>query len=305
MKVFLTGATGFVGQEILRHVLDAGHQVRTLVRFPSKFDEHPKLETVVGDVTESESLQGKLADCDAVIHLVGIIREFPARNITFQKLHTEATRNMLRAAKEQKVPRFLQMSANGTRADALTGYHKTKWEAEQWVRQSELDWTIFRPSLIFGPRDQFVNMLADLIRKLPVVPVMGDGKYRLQPVSIKDVAAGFVNALTTSESIGRTFYCGGPQAYSYDEILDMIGAAIGKSAVYKLHLPLLLMKPLIRLLQSIPQFPMTRDQLQMLREENICDPSEWRQTLHLEIKDFASGIAEYLIHRRKNRLITI
>jgi NADH dehydrogenase len=297
MKVFLTGATGFVGQAVLRHLLDAGHQVRTLVRIPSRFDQHPKLETVVGDVTEPESLQGKLSDCDAVIHLVGIIREFPSRNITFHKLHTEATRNVLRAAKEQKVSRFLQMSANGARADAVTGYHKTKWEAEQLVRQSEVDWTIFRPSLVFGPRDQFVNMLADLIRRLPAVPVMGDGKYRLQPVSIKDVAEGFVNALTTSESIGRTFHCGGPQPYSYDEILDMIGAAIGKSPVCKLHQPLLLMKPLIGLLQSIPQFPMTGDQLQMLLEENICDPSEWRQTLHLELRDFTSGIAEYLIRQ--------
>jgi NADH dehydrogenase len=126
---------------------------------------------------------------------------------------------------------------------------------------------------------------------------MGDGKYRLQPVSIKDVAEGFVNALTTSESIGRTFHCGGPQPYSYDEILDMIGAAIGKSPVCKLHQPLLLMKPLIGLLQSIPQFPMTGDQLQMLLEENICDPSEWRQTLHLELRDFTSGIAEYLIRQ--------
>jgi uncharacterized protein YbjT (DUF2867 family) len=295
MKVFLTGATGFVGREVLQHAVDAGHQVRALVRSSPKFDARPELESVIGDATDPESLRGRLAGCDAAIHLIGIIREFPARNITFRKLHTEATRNVLQAAKEQKVSRFLHMSANGVRAGAVTGYHKTKWEAEQLVRQSGLDWTIFRPSLIFGPRDQFVNMLADLIRKLPVIPVMGDGRYRLQPVSINDVAAGFVNALTTQESIGKTFHCGGPRAFSYDEVLDKIGAAIGKRSVSKLHQPLLLMKPIVRLLQSIPQFPITRDQLQMLLEENICDPNEWRKTLRLELTQFDSGIAEYLV----------
>jgi len=266
-----------------------------LLRNTDQADTFSDIETVIGDTTSSESLKGKLSGCDAMINLVGIIRESPRQGITFKRLHTESTSNLLQAATEQGVSRYLQMSANGTRQEALTGYHKTKWAAEQLVMHSGLDWTIFRPSLIFGPDDMFVNMLADMIRKLPVVPVMGDGQYRLQPVSVSDVAAGFINALDEPKSISKTYQCGGPAAYSYDEILDFIGAAIGKKIpLCKLHHPLLLMKPVVAALQNLPQFPMTSDQLQMLLEENICDPTIWREELRLQLLDFPTGIGEYL-----------
>jgi NADH dehydrogenase len=137
-------------------------------------------------------------------------------------------------------------------------------------------------------------MLAELIRKLPVVPVMGDGNYRLQPVSVVNVAEGFVRALDVDNSIGQIYCCGGPQAYSYDEVLDLIGAALGKKSVCKLHHPLLLMKPVVSIMQSIPQFPMTSDQLQMLLEGNCCDPGKWSDAFQLELKDFRHGIAEYV-----------
>jgi len=295
MKVFVTGATGFVGREVCKQLIEAGHDVRALLHNQTDAEKTAATDTVCGDTTVLDSLTNILTGCDAVIHLVGIIREFPRQGVTFEKLHTESTGNMLQAAKQQQVPRYLQMSANGTRPDAVTSYHKTKWAAEQLVRESGLDWTIFRPSLIFGPEDMFVNMLADLIRKLPVVPVMGDGQYRLQPVSVKDVAAGFIAALDCPQSRGQTYLCGGPELYSYDQILDLIGAALGKKTpLSKLHHPLLLMKPVVAMMQSIPQFPMTSDQLQMLLEENICDPTEWAETFSLQLQDFPSGIAEYL-----------
>ncbi len=294
MKVFVTGATGFVGREIVQRLQQSGHQVRALLHSLHKMEPLPRLETVVGDTTDPISLEGKLTGCDAVINLVGIIREFPARGVTFERLHTESTRNLLQAAEQQGVKRFLQMSANGSRSDAVTGYHKTKWAAEQLVRQSGLDWTIFRPSLIFGAGDQFVNLLAGLIRKLPVTPVMGDGQYRLQPVSVKDIAAGFVNALDNSVSFGKIYQCGGPEVYTYNEILDLIAAALGRKSVCKLHHPLAIMKPLVAALQSIPLFPMTSEQLQMLLEENICNPSPWRDELQIELQSFPDGIAEYL-----------
>ncbi len=294
MKVFITGGTGFVGQEVIRQLLKTEHQVRALVRTTTGPSATAGVETHVGDTTQPASLQGALAGCDAVIHLVGIIREFPGRGVTFEHLHTASTKNMLQATSEQGVNRYLQMSANGTRENAITTYHKTKWAAETAVRKSNLDWTIFRPSLIFGPDDKFVNMLAGLIRKLPVTPVMGDGQYRLQPVAVADVAAGFVKALDTPESIGQTYHCGGPKAYTYDEVLDLIGQAIGKARVCKLHHPLFLMKPVVELMQSIPQFPMTSDQLQMLLEGNCCDPEPWRSTFDLQLTDFAEGIRSYL-----------
>ncbi len=295
MKIFVTGATGFVGQELVSQLLEAQHSVRALVRTEGSGKKNDKIEIHRGDSTRPDSLKSGLEGCDAVINLVGIIREFPSRAITFERLHRESTGNLLQAAAEQGVTRFLQMSANGVRADAVTEYHKTKWAAEELVRQSALDWTIFRPSLIFGANDQFVNMLASLIKTLPVVPVMGDGRYRLQPVCVTDVARGFVRALDNKEAIGQTYHCGGPDSYSYDEILDLIGQALGrKTPVRKLHQPLWLMQPLVAKLQALPQFPMTADQLQMLLEGNCCDPSAWRKSFNLDLTAFPQGIASYL-----------
>ena len=179
MKVFVTGGTGFVGREILSQLLQAGLAVRVLVREGSadKLPEPEKVEVHIGDITDGASLVGALDGCDAVIHLVGIIREFPGRGITFKKMHVAATENILEACDEQGVRRFLHMSSNGTRENGSTAYHQTKWLAEQMVRDSGLDWTIFRPSLIFGQGSEFVKMLTELIRRVPVVPVIGDGQY--------------------------------------------------------------------------------------------------------------------------------
>ena len=295
MKVFITGGSGFVGREIIHQLLAKHHEVRALVREADALGDFGDIEAVVGDITRSETLQGQLSGCDAVIHLVGIIREFPGRGITFKKLHPESTKNILDAAAKQGVKRYVQMSANGTREDGVTSYHQTKWEAEQLVRQSKLDWTIFRPSLIYGSDDQFVNMLAQLIKVLPVVPVMGDGQYQLQPVNVIDVATGFVRALGKADTVGKIYQCCGAQSFSYDQLLDLIAQALGQVAgVKKIHQPFWLMKPIVAVLQNVPLFPMTSDQLQMLLEGNICIDTSWQEDLCLELHDFSSSIRAYL-----------
>ena len=295
MQVFITAGSGFVGREIILQLIAEKHTVRALVRKAGALKDFVGIEIVVGDTTQPETLRNQLSGCDTVIHLVGIIREFTGRGITFKKLHVESTDHMLQAAEEQGIKRYLQMSANGTRGNATTAYHQTKWEAEELVRQSKLDWTIFRPSLIFGSHDQFVNMLAQLIKTLPIVPVMGDGQYQLQPVSVRDIAATFVAALERPETVGKTYPCCGPQTFSYDQILDLIAQALGQVAgTRKIHQPLWLMKPIVSLLQSSPLFPMTSDQLQMLLEGNICKDNNWQTDFSLELDEFSSGIRSYL-----------
>jgi NADH dehydrogenase len=294
MKVFVTGGTGFVGREILGQLLSAGHEVRALVRDGSqdKLSGHQNLEAHLGDVTDAASLVGALDGCDAVIHLVGIIREFPGRGITFKKMHVTATENILEACDEQGVQRFLHMSSNGTRERGTTAYHRTKWQAEELVRDSGLDWTIFRPSLIFGRGSEFVKMLTELIRRVPVVPVIGDGQYRMQPVSVEQVAVSFVKALAMPESIGKTYHQGGSESYTYDAILDLTGKAMGRKQVTKVHQPLFMIKPMIKMLQGFEQFPITEGQLKMLIEGNVCDPDEWAQAFGLAPISYAEGIKE-------------
>jgi NADH dehydrogenase len=294
MNVFVTGASGFVGREIVKQLLSQGHQVRALIRKKDGLSGCKGVDTVIGDTTRPESLASHLKDCTAVIHLVGIIREFPGRHITFERLHTESTRNILQAAQKQGVQRYLHMSANGARINALTNYHRTKWAAEELVREAPLNWTIFRPSLIFGPQDMFVNMLVRLIKSLPIVPVMGDGHYRLQPVHVTDVAGGFVAALEAEESFGQTYCCCGPEVFTYDDILDVIGQVLGRSHVRKIHHPLSIMKPVVKIMQKLPLFPMTSDQLQMLLEGNVCADTIWAENFNLELTAFKTGIEAYL-----------
>lgn len=291
MKIFVTGGTGFVGGHLIGELLKSGHSLRLLVRSRDKLLSD--VEQVEGDIARAETFDQSLSGCDAVINLIGIIREFAGRGVTFEKLHVQATSNLLSSATKNGVRRYLQMSALGTRSDAVSDYHMTKWRAEELVRASGLDWTIFRPSLIFGPKDAFVNMLAAQLRLAPLMPVIGSGRYRLQPIHADDVARCFSLALLMPQTVGKIYSLCGKDRMSYEELLDMIAAAIGRSRPFKPHLPLAVMKYLIPLFQKIPQFPITMDQLQMLLEESICDASI-KDEFGFEPRGFMEGISEYL-----------
>jgi len=292
MRIFVTGGTGFVGSEVIRHLVGADHRVVALVR-PGSEEKLFNADQVTmhhGDVMEPTTLVEGIRGCDAVIHLVGIIREFPDKGITFERLHVGATKNVLEAAGAAGVKRYLHMSSNGTRADGQTLYHKTKWRAEEAVRASTLDWTIFRPSVIFGPGGDFVEMLADLVRKLPIVPVIGDGRYRMQPVAVGQVAQTYLKALMLDRTRKQIYHLGGGESYSYNEILDLIGMALGKEEVSKAHQPLALVKPMIKLMEHFEKFPITMEQLTMMLEGNECDQRPWAETFGIEPISFGEGV---------------
>lgn len=292
MKVFLSGGTGFVGGHVRRALLEKGHGVVLLVHKRVGSYEQG-VEQFEGDITIPPTFAAELRGCDAAINLVGIIREFPVRGVTYEKLHVEATKNMVDAAANAGIKRYVQMSALGTRANAVSGYHLSKFRAEEYVRASGLDWTIFRPSIIFGPGDDFVNKFAGFIRRLPAVPVIGDGTYRLQPIAASDVARCFALALEMPETLGKTYEIGGPDRFTYNEIIDTIGVVLGRPDVNKARSPIAVMKIIVPLLQRLSFFPITMDQIRMLLEENICDGT-WQETFRFEPERFADGIVRYL-----------
>lgn len=301
MKVFLTGATGFVGKGILARLQQEGYSSVCLVRPGSqknrsmKEDGRDGVAWAAGDLFDPPSLAAAMQDCDAVIHLVGIIREQPGKGVTFSRVHVEGTRNVLEAAKQAGIKRFVHMSALGARENATSAYHRTKYAAEQLVQNSGIPHVIFRPSVIFGPGDEFVNMLADLVR-MPVTPVIGDGSYPLQPVARETVADVFVQALTLDSAVNRIYETGGPAPISYGQILDEIGAVIGKSRVRKAHIPLGLMKPVVNLMEGFSFFPITNTQLTMLLEGNAChDGQLLYDTFPTTPIPFREGISSYLI----------
>lgn len=291
-RVFVTGATGFVGRAVVQALRAEGYTVRCLVRRGSERDLRGLggLERVEGDVRMRRGLDANIAGCDAAVHLVGIIREHTAQASTFERVHVQGTLNVVEAAAAAGVRRFLHMSALGTRAGARSRYHESKWRGEEAVRASGLGWTIFRPSVIYGPGDGFVSMLAQMIRRLPVIPVIGSGRQRLQPVPVEQVAEAFARALGRPATEKHTYEIGGADAVTLLELLDIIGAALGRRRLRKIHIPTELMRPLAQLLHSLPGFPVTPDQLLMLEENNACDPQPFLTAFGLAPAPLIAGI---------------
>jgi uncharacterized protein YbjT (DUF2867 family) len=294
--VFVTGGTGFVGRSVIQALRSDGYTVRCLVRRGSERDLRglEAIERVEGDILVRRGLEEGMAGCQAVIHLVGIIREHPAVATTFEMVHTQGTINVIQAAAAAGVRRYLHMSALGTRPGAGSRYHKTKWAAEEAVRTSGLAWTIFRPSVIYGRGDGFVTMLAQMVARYPLVPVIGSGRQRMQPVPVEHVAAGFARALARPATEKQTYEVGGPDQVTMVELLNAIGAALGRRRVRKIHVPMRVMRPVTRLLHALPGFPVTPDQLLMLQEDNACDSAAFYPTFGLEPLALATGLRRML-----------
>jgi NADH dehydrogenase len=295
-RVFVTGATGFVGRSVIQALRSDGYVVRCLVRRGSERDLRglEAVERVEGDILVRRGLEEGMAGCQAVVHLVGIIRERPAVSATFEMVHTQGTINVLEAATAAGVRRLLHMSALGARPGARARYHQTKWAAEEAVRASGLVWTIFRPSIIYGRGDEFVTMLARMVERSPVVPVIGSGRQRLQPVPVEHVAEGFARALTLPVAEKQVYEVGGPDQVSMVELLDAIGKALGHRRVRKAHVPIGFMRPVTRVLHGLPGFPVTPDQLRMLEEDNVGDPASFYRAFRLEPMPLATGLRRML-----------
>src|SRR2546428_102507 len=200
--IAVTGATGVVGREVEKQARAEGYPIRAIVREPMKA-RSLGCEIFHGNVIYAPSLEGAFDGMKCVIHLVGNIHAW--KENTFERVNVEATRNVIDAAKKAGVKRYLHMSALGTRAGAHSRYHQTKWAGEELVRKSGLAWTIFRPSVIYGPEDISINVLSRLVRQLPVIPVLGDGRAKIQPVSVAVVARAFVGAIKNDDTVGHTY----------------------------------------------------------------------------------------------------
>lgn len=279
-EVLVTGGTGFIGPRVCRALLARGWMPRLLVREGSEgklpLDIRRRCRISLGDITDQESVINAAQSTDAIINLVGIIREFPDRGITFERLHVEGTRNVIAAANVWKIRRVVHMSALGALAGSPVAYFDTKGRAEGLVRESGLDWTLFRPSIVFGEGDKFISMLSGIVSDAPFVPVPGDGRYELQPVWVGDVARGFAESLTKKECVGRSFDVGGLERFSYDALLDEIGASVGRGHVRKVHVPLPLVRTGTKLLSRFDRFPMSPGMLSMLTMGSVCDPAGFR-----------------------------
>jgi uncharacterized protein YbjT (DUF2867 family) len=290
-RIFITGGTGFVGAN-LRAAL-AGRHLRLLVRDAARAAPlaGPDVEVIEGDVTRPDTLRGALDGCSSVVHLVAIIEE--RGSATFDAVIRGGTVNVVAEAKRAgAIGRFVLMSALGATDDPRYPYLEAKWRAEEAVRASGLAWTIFRPSVIFGPGDGFINVLADLVRKAPIVPVVGNGQSTFMPVAAVDVAQAFARVLDDPTSAGQIYELGGTRVYTYEELLDVIAAKLGKKR-RKIHVPVGLMMPVVRLAKPLPRSlrpPVTPEQLKMLALDNSTATSATAQLIGRPPLPLADGI---------------
>lgn len=294
MQVFLTGGAGFVGSHLLLKLKEYGHNVKVLTRRETMRSEIYQRggEAVIGDIKEPDPWENQLEGCEAIVNLIGIIKETSSE--TFDESHHLATAQLISLAKKKGIPKFLQMSALGTRESASSRYYQSKFKAEEVLKASGLNYIIYRPSIIFGPRDGFINLLADMIRRAPVVPVIGDGEYKMQPVSVHNVAECFVRGLEKEEVLNQTFEIGGPGVLTYNRLLDEIMDALGVDKS-KIHLPEAVMKPMASLMELVLTNPLiTREQMTMLLEDNVCDSSRAVEAFGLNLIPLSLGIREYI-----------
>ena len=271
MLVLVTGATGFLGRRVVPQLLERHHQVRCLVRTPGRERVFPprSVDVHYGNVLDTESLANAFPNVDAVVHLVGIIRQTRAQ--TYDQINRQGVANVIAAAKEARVKHFVLLSAIGATNIRSYPYLYSKFQGEQEVEMSGLPFTIIRSSIMFGEGDEFLNVIAGLVRVAPVVPVAGSGRNRLQPIAAEDM--GRVVALTVDREDlkGKTLELGGPRQISYNELIATVARTQSKRRL-RVHLPFWLMYLVVVAMGVLPRPPLTVDQLRLLSIRNVAEP---------------------------------
>ena len=271
MLVALTGGTGFVGRFIIEKLIRRDHDVRVLARHPARatWMRGRGVEVVEGGLDSDAALRQLLAGAGAVVHLVGIIEQLGRQ--TFERVHVQGTRAMILAAREAGVQRFVHMSALGARAEpGATAYHRTKAAAEELVRAGGFSHAILRPSIVAAPGNAALALMVRMLRFAPVVPVIGDGLYRLQPVDADDVAEAFALAVE-QPAISGTFEIAGPEPLTYHQVLDALEAGLGVRR-QRVRVPAGLVRLSAMVGTLVPMVnPISPAQLQMLLEGSTTD----------------------------------
>jgi len=271
--IVITGASGYVGSHITRQLVKEGKSVRAMVRSVESAKKEQRLnglavEWIAGDVTRPETLIAVMRDATAVVHTVAVAIEKGSR--TYEAINYQGTVNVAEAAEKAGVRRFINLSQLGADARLPYRFLASKGKAQVVVAASKLEWTAFRPSVIWGPEDEFANTFARLIPITPFIfPIVGDQNSKFQPVWVGDVAACVAKSLDDPATIGNQYELGGPEILTLEEIERRTLLALGSKRLM-IHFPLWLLKPIVTLLEKLlPAPPVTRSLLELLAVSNV------------------------------------
>jgi NADH dehydrogenase len=282
--ILVTGGTGFVGPHVVHALRARELPVRVLVRDPRHGARAAAwgAELIEGDVTDPASLRAATAGVDTLVHLVSIIKGSRA---DFDRVMVVGTRNVVAAAKDAGVRRIVLASALGLneRTKDAVPYFASKWEMERAVKESGIEYVIFRSSFVFGKDGGVLPTFIRLARLAPVTPVVGDGTLRLQPIWVEDVAEYFARAVDLRAAANRTFELGGPDAPTWNEFWERLKRVLG-SRRPSIHVPVAAMRLQALLTEKLPGAPVTRDQLTMLLlGDNVVSSTDAVDTFKLPL----------------------
>ncbi len=260
--VCVFGGTGFLGARLVRHLAAEGAAVRVAVRSPD-----PARGELRADVRDRASVAAAVAGADAVVNAVSAYVE--KRGITFESVHVEGARTLAQEAARAGVARLVLVSGIGADAQSRSAYIRARGRGEAAVREAFPSATIVRPSAMFGPGDALFGTLADIVRLFPVIPLVGGGRTRLQPVYVEDVAEAIAGMLARPETAGRTYELAGPGVYTLRELVSFVLRVINKRRLL-VPLPFAVAEIQARLFEFLPSPPLTTGQVDLLRVDNLA-----------------------------------
>lgn len=274
MDVLVTGGTGFIGSRLCTNLDERGHDVTALARTASDDDVPPDVETVVGDVTTYETIEAAFEGKDVVVNLVALSPLYkPAGGDEMHEVvHLGGTENVVEAAESHDLDAIVQMSGLGADPNGPTAYLRTKGEAERVVKESALDWTIFRPSVVFGEGGEFIPFTKQLTTPY-VTALPGGGKTRFQPIYVDDLAKMLADGTVEETHRGEVYEIGGPDVLSLGDVTRLVYRTAGRSTVV-LPIPMSLAGLGLSLADSLPFVPFGKDQYRSLSVDNVTEHND-------------------------------